>query len=187
MRWMILSLGMLALAACNDDGSGGSDGGGAPSSGGAGGSGGSVDGGGGGGGAPPGGLVLDIAADNTATVRCATFINGVWGTAETTFVTNVPESDVANPDCALVAVIPDGETAPFWITSASFEEDRARRRPPPRVQHRRGGDRGGEHLCRAGRLHRSDDGPLHRHARRAGRRRHHRDDPGGVTPEVRSR
>lgn len=138
MTWVVGCCAL--LLACGDSGSdnggnggdGGSGGsgasGGSGGSGASGGDGGSSDGGapvGGGGnnegGGTPDGFTLDVAPDPAATVTCATFVDGVWGVAETSFVDDNPESDVANEDCALVAVVPDLETEPYWITSNRFE------------------------------------------------------------------
>jgi hypothetical protein len=118
MRLFGLFLGVVMLAACNDDGTnqGGGSAGGGPA-------GGSGDGGSADGGAPVGGapaadtLVLDIAADENATVTCATYVDGVWGVGETGFAKGEPD----NLDCALVAVSVEGEPTPFWITSRTFE------------------------------------------------------------------
>ena len=129
MRVFSFFLGLTMLAACNDDspGEGGAPGSGGSEQGGSeqGGSeqGGSEQGGSPEGGAPVGGapagdtLALDIAANEDATVTCATYVEGVWGVAETAFT----DGEVANLDCALVAVTVEGEATPFWITSRTFE------------------------------------------------------------------
>jgi hypothetical protein len=113
-----LFLGMSLLAACGDDGSaeGGGPAGGGPA-------GGSEQGGAADGGAPMGGasagdsFELDIAAEESATVGCATYVDGVWGVGTTAFN---EIGEVANLDCALAAVIVEGEPTPYWITSQRF-------------------------------------------------------------------
>ncbi|MBL8743825.1 MAG: hypothetical protein JNK04_22100, partial [Myxococcales bacterium] len=118
MRFLPYVLGIAMLVACDDDDpaqgggpAGGSDQGGS-------GQGGDADGGAPVGGAPAGDtLTLDIAPDENATVTCATYVDGVWGVAETGFAAG----EVSNLDCALVAVAVEGEPAPFWITSRTFE------------------------------------------------------------------
>jgi len=123
MKSCLFIVASCMLLACGDDTSsggagggneGGSEQGGAPE-------GGAPEGGsseGGGGAAPTDTLTLDIAADEAATVTCATFVGGVWSTAQTDFDT-AQDGDVTNMDCALVAVIVDG--MPYWITSRTFE------------------------------------------------------------------